>query len=142
MYGSFLRQVRASRRLTQAELAEITGIPQPNLSLYERDQRLPSVDIVNKILVGCGYLLEAVAGGERIICSLPRAGWYPDDAWWPDDEDEPVVPSGAPVFGPDTDPEVRAQHIERVLALGDSMRAANKASTANKAASKGTRPRP
>jgi transcriptional regulator with XRE-family HTH domain len=118
--------VRASRHLTQAELAEITGIPQPSLSLYERDRRLPSIDIVNKILVGCGYLLEAVAGGERIACPLPRAGWYPDDAWRPD-EDEPTVPPEPAAFGPDADPEARAKHLERVLALGDSMRAARAA---------------
>ncbi|MGH9093484.1 MAG: helix-turn-helix domain-containing protein [Acidimicrobiales bacterium] len=29
MYGSFLRRARESRRLSQNELAEITGTPQP-----------------------------------------------------------------------------------------------------------------
>ena len=56
MYGAFLRSVRESRGLTQLELGEITGIAQSNLSAYENDRQVPSIDIVNTIVVGCSGL--------------------------------------------------------------------------------------
>ncbi|MGI8710532.1 MAG: helix-turn-helix domain-containing protein, partial [Acidimicrobiales bacterium] len=43
VYGAFLRQVRRSRGMTQAQLAEVCGISQPNLSAYENDRRSPTV---------------------------------------------------------------------------------------------------
>src|ERR1700737_2864293 len=79
MYGAFIKQVRVSRGLTQVELARTVGIEQPNLSAYENDRQMPSADVLNRILVGCGYLLEATAGGRRIVCSLPRAPWFADE---------------------------------------------------------------
>jgi len=123
MYGSFIRRVRESRGLSQSDVAEITGIPQPSLSAYERDRRLPTADTLNRILAGCGYVLEAVAGPRRIICTVPRVGWFPDDAWRPEIGEE-TVPTEPPTFAPDTDPMVRAAHIEAVLALGDALREA------------------
>ena len=78
-YGTFLRSVRASRSLSQADLAALTGIDQPNLSAYENDRHSPTLDILNRILVACGYELIAGAGPRQIRCPLPRAGWFPDD---------------------------------------------------------------
>ncbi len=75
MYGAFLRSVRESRGLTQLELGEITGITQSNLSAYENDRQIPSIDIVNTIVVGCGYSLKAVAGDAFIDVPLARGGW-------------------------------------------------------------------
>ena len=39
MYGAFLRTLRRSRGLTQAELGEIVRIAVPNLSAYENDRQ-------------------------------------------------------------------------------------------------------
>ena len=83
MYGAFLRSVRESRGLTQLELGEITGIAQSNLSAYENDRQIPSIDIVNTIVVGCGYGLKAVAGDASIDVPLARGGWTPLE-WLPD----------------------------------------------------------
>lgn len=96
MYGSFLRQVRTSRGMTQAQLSEIVGISQPNLSAYENDRRTPSLDIANRILVACGYELVADGGPRRISAPLPKAGRSPDEdvpprlPGDPDDEDPTV----------------------------------------------------
>ena len=124
MYGEFIRNVRRSRRLSQVQLAQIVGINQPNLSAYENDRQVPSADTLNKILVGCGYLLEAVSGNRRIQCPLPRAGWFPDEEYPSDDAARPVV-EVASIMGDGTegrDPETRALHIEQVLALADALR--------------------
>ena len=123
MYGSFIRRVRESRRISQLELAEITGIPQPSLSAYEHDRRLPTADTLNRILAGCGYVLEAVAGPERIVCTVPRSGWFADDAWRPELGEQAVAPE-EPTIGPDADPMDRAAHVVAVLAFGDSLREA------------------
>jgi transcriptional regulator with XRE-family HTH domain len=120
VYGTFIRQVRRSRGLSQQALAEIVGIGQPNLSAYENDRQLPSVDVLNKILVGCGYLLTALAGPERIVCDLPHVGWFDDEEHVSQGDPETVQPSTAPtVFSSDAE---RAALIEQVLALSDALR--------------------
>lgn len=93
VYGDFLRSVRTSRGLSQADLAAVAGIDQPNLSAYERDRRVPTIDTLNRILVACGYQLAAVAGPAVVPCPLPRAGWFPD-------EDDPPALPGDPVDAP------------------------------------------
>jgi len=99
MYGSFLRQVRTSRGLTQGQLAEIVGISQPNLSAYENDRRLPSLDAANRILVACGYQLVADGGATTVRAPLPKVGWFPLEDLpprLPDDppDEESTVPWG------------------------------------------------
>lgn len=93
MYGTFIRQVRTSRNLTQAQLAEVVGISQPNLSAYENDRRSPSLEVANRIVVACGYELVADAGPRQVACPLPKVGWFPDEDLPPrlpdDPDDEP-----------------------------------------------------
>lgn len=98
MYGDFLVRVRRSRGMTQAQVAENSGISQPNLSAYENDRRVPTADVLNRILVSCGYQLAAVAGERVVTCDLPRGGWFPD-------EDDPGAMPGDP---PDEVPLVTA----------------------------------
>lgn len=102
MYGAFLRRVRRSRQLTQVQLAEITGISQPNLSAYENDRRMPSLDVANRILAACGYELVAAAGPRQIAAPLPTNDWFPDanlPSRLPDDppDEQPVVNSATPL---------------------------------------------
>ncbi len=121
MYGAFIKQVRVSRGLTQVELATIVGIEQPNLSAYENDRQAPSADTLNRILFGCGYLLEATAGDQRIVCPLPSTTLR---------EREPLHPAARAVgsagrprgLRPDHDDERSAIKLEQVLALADSIR--------------------
>ena len=123
MYGPFIRRARTSRGLTQVELARITGIEQPNLSAYENDRQMPSADVLNRILVGCGYLLEATAGDRRLICPLPGSDRR-SEKW--------TIPSPANQFGsgpPESEhaapnDELSALKLEQVLALADVIREA------------------
>lgn len=101
MYGSFLRQLRTSRSLSQAQLAEISGISQPNLSAYENDRRQPSFEIVNRIAVSCGYQLVADGGRREVRAPLPRVGWFPLEDLpprLPDDpsDEPPTIDATAP----------------------------------------------
>ena len=121
MYGAFIRQARLSRELTQVELATIVGIEQPNLSAYENDRQMPSADVLNRILVGCGYLLEATAGELRLICPLP--GSHRPTAPNPRvGRQAPNQSDELPTRPPRPDDELSAVKLEQVLALADAFR--------------------
>lgn len=113
MYGSFLRDVRESRDLSQKDLAEISGISQPNISAIENGRRSPSADTLNRLLVACGYELAAVAGERVIHCPLPRSVWFPDDDLPPRLPDDP--PDEEPSVTPNTPMAERVRVITAVL---------------------------
>ncbi len=117
MYGAFLRTLRRSRGLTQAELGEIVRIAVPNLSAYENDRQLPSIDVVNRIVAACGCRL--VVEGSPGDLSLPAAkgGWTPPEAWPERDPDDPGE-SGPPLAF-DAPMEQRLDAIERALGIPD-----------------------
>ena len=123
MFGAFIKRARTSRGLTQVELARTVGIEQPNLSAYENNRQMPSADVLNWILVGCGYLLEATAGERRLICPLPGSD-HTSERWT---TQSPVSqpPSGSPRSEePGRDDELSALKLEQVLALADAFREA------------------
>lgn len=113
MYGRFIREVRESRRLSQREVAEVSGITQSNISAFENDRRVPSADTLNRLLVACGYELAAVAGEQIVFCNLPRIGWFPDEDLPPRLPDDP--PDEEPSVDADTPMETRVQVITAVL---------------------------
>lgn len=118
MYGSFVRDVRESRELSQKDLAEISGISQPNISAIENGRRSPSADTLNRLLVACGYELAAVAGERVIHCPLPRGEWFPDDDLPPRLPDDP--PDEEPSVTPDTPMAERVRVITAVLEAATS----------------------
>jgi transcriptional regulator with XRE-family HTH domain len=121
VYGAFIRQARVSRGLTQLALAHIVGIEQPNLSAYENDRQMPSADVLNRILVGCGYLLEATAGERRLICPLPGSHdpTAPNPRFGQQAPKQPGDVSARPL---PPDDELSAVKLEQVLALADAFR--------------------
>lgn len=117
MYGAFICEVRRSRGISQKQLAATAGISQPNLSAYEHDRRIPTVETLNKILVACGYQLAAAGGTRVVYCPLPAAGWFPD-------EDLPAAVPGDPGDEPPTinsrtPMRIRLHAINAVLELAD-----------------------
>jgi transcriptional regulator with XRE-family HTH domain len=119
MYGAFLRKVRETRGLTQAEVARMAGIAQPNLSAYERDRRMPTIDVFNRILATCGYELAADGGSTVVHCPLPAA-LVPADEWPAAVAGDPV--DEAPVVARDASPAERGQALAELLALADATR--------------------
>ena len=120
MHGDFIRSLRTARGMSQTALAEVSGIPQPNISAIERDRRLPSIDSLNRLLVACGFELAAVAGEKVIHCPLPEVGWFPDEGLPGPDPDDPG--DETPVVGPDTPMEQRVRVITAVLEVADQAR--------------------
>lgn len=120
MYGTFLRQVRTSRGMTQAQLSENVGISQPNLSAYENDRRMPSLDIANRILVACGYGLVADGGSRQIDAPLPKAGWFPDEDFPPRLPDDPDDED--PTIDAFTSSGERASLFVTMVELADAIR--------------------
>lgn len=120
MYGNFVRAVRESRRLSQRQLAEISGIRQANISAIENGRRVPSADTLNRLVVASGYELAAVAGERVLACALPSAGWFPDDDLSRRLPDDP--PDEAPALDPRSEtPESRARAVAAVLDSVDAV---------------------
>jgi transcriptional regulator with XRE-family HTH domain len=71
MYGSLVRRAREERGLTQAELAEIAGLEQPNISAIESGRRVPSAATLHRLLHACGFVLTATAGPRVLMCDPP-----------------------------------------------------------------------
>ncbi len=110
MYGTFVRSVRQSRRLSQRQLATISGVGQANISAIENDRRVPSADTLNRLLVSCGYELAAAAGQRIITCPFPLGTWFPDE------EVPPRLPDDPPDEGPAVDPRSTDASRARVVA--------------------------
>lgn len=128
MYGAFLRQVRESRGLSQAQLADVAGISQPNLSAYENDRRAPSLDTFNRILVSCGYELAADGGSTVLHAPFPEgAGGYPFDDLPPRLPDDP--PDEPPTVPLDAGPDERARILTAVLEVAAAIDAGKAAVT-------------
>lgn len=120
MYGAFLRRVRESRGMSQGDLAEVSGIGQPNISAYENDRRTPSLDVFNRILVSCGYELAADGGHTVLHAPLPPgAGGYPFDDLPPRLPDDP--PDEPPTVPLDATPEQRAAILTAVLEVATAI---------------------
>ena len=117
MYGDFIRSLRIARGMSQNDLAEESGIPQPKISAIKRGRRPPSIDSLNRLLVACGFELAAVAGEKVIHCPLPEVGWFPDEGLPGPEPDDPG--DETPVVGPDTPMEQRVRVITAVLEAAD-----------------------
>jgi len=66
VYGEIVRRARQSRGLTQALLADISGVAQANISAIEGGHRQPTVATLHRLLAACGFEVLAAAG-ERVI---------------------------------------------------------------------------
>ena len=120
MYGAFLKQIRTSQQLTQGQLADTCGISQPNLSAYENDRRLPTLDVLNRIVVACGYQLVADGGSSQVRLPLPRVGWFPFEDLPPRLPDDPA--DQEPPIGPEVSAAERGEILAGLLALADAVR--------------------
>jgi transcriptional regulator with XRE-family HTH domain len=86
MFGPVVREARASRGLTQTQLAEISGIAQSNISAIEAGRREPTASTLHQLLTSCGYELVARAAADFIRFPVV-----------PNSEPEPIVSSPSPV---------------------------------------------
>jgi len=74
-----------SRGLTQVGLAGMVGTDQGVISAYEHGRRSPSAEMLNRIVVACGYRLAALDTVGRVFpAPIPKAGWFSDEHLYPD----------------------------------------------------------
>jgi transcriptional regulator with XRE-family HTH domain len=90
-YGATVRRARNEWDLTQAQLAEISGIEQSNISAIENGRRQPSAETLHRLLFACGFELVATAGSKELPLAPPDA-WFDGDAFA-----EPVSPVHLPI---------------------------------------------
>ncbi|MBF0447190.1 MAG: helix-turn-helix transcriptional regulator [Magnetococcales bacterium] len=58
LVGTRIRSIRAQRKLTQQQLADLAGIPRPTLATVERDDSNPSLSVVFKVANAFGMTLD------------------------------------------------------------------------------------
>lgn len=62
MFGRKLKELRLEKKINQSELGEIIGISPSTVGMYERDQRFPDKDILNKIADYFGVSVDYLLG--------------------------------------------------------------------------------
>ncbi|WP_368671803.1 helix-turn-helix transcriptional regulator [Jatrophihabitans endophyticus] len=67
MAGRMLRAVRYSRRLSQRELADVSGARREAVARIEAEKVVPRVDTLVTILAGAGYALALVDHRGRVL---------------------------------------------------------------------------
>ena len=68
--GSLVWQARTDARLTQRELAEVTGIPQSTIAAIERGRRQPSILLLERLVAGAGKQVRFVLAAADEEASL------------------------------------------------------------------------
>ena len=66
MIGKMIRYMRIKKGLNQKQLGAILNISQQNLSRYEKNQRIVSFDLIEKIANNCGYKIYFENDSEKI----------------------------------------------------------------------------
>ncbi len=65
--GSTIRQLRESRHLTQAELAEKIGVSSKTVSKWETAKGLPDISLLQPLAQALGISVIELMNGERIL---------------------------------------------------------------------------
>lgn len=60
MLGRVIREAREAARLTQEQLADAAGLHRTYISMLERDQRSPTVDVLVRVAVAMGVRASAL----------------------------------------------------------------------------------
>ena len=67
--GYRLRELRKENRLSQEKLGEILGVSKVSVSGYENGNRIPSLEILNKIIDFFGISADFLLGRElNVVC--------------------------------------------------------------------------
>lgn len=69
--ASFVRDLRARHRLTQAQLARRAGTTQARVSALERGLVSPGVELLERLATACGE--------ELVLTTRPLPAWHDDD---------------------------------------------------------------
>jgi transcriptional regulator with XRE-family HTH domain len=65
-FGTRLRNIRKSERLTQRKLAQESGIPERTIQMYELNESLPSFEALVKLADFFGITIDYLIGRKEI----------------------------------------------------------------------------
>lgn len=118
MISQLVRDVRRAAGLSQAQVAALSGIAQPNLSAFERGRRTPSADNLQRLVEACGLELVAQAGDTTVRASSPVLAPADDELLDALLAERPPGADGAPMA---LSADERARRLEAVLDLADGL---------------------
>jgi len=78
MIGDNIKKLRSSKGWKQSDLAEKTGISSVSIGNYERNDRVPPVDLAKKIAVALGVSLDLLLGSESNEFTMGELHSLPD----------------------------------------------------------------
>ncbi len=65
-YGEYLKAIRENNNLTQSQLARNTGISQQNISLWEQNKRIPSIEFCEILADFYEITIDELIGRDTI----------------------------------------------------------------------------
>lgn len=74
MISENIRFYRKKANLTQAELGKIIGVGKSNISMYETGDRVPPLDIIEKLADLFGVDINTLAGHKALVVKIPVLG--------------------------------------------------------------------
>jgi len=80
-FAKLLRVARLQSKLTQADVAALTGIARPNIAAYESDSREPRISTANKLLSAVGATLTVHAPITWTWTTTRRPYAIPSRTW-------------------------------------------------------------
>ena len=60
-----LREIRKKKKISQKELADLSGVYQSCISMYENGQRSPRLEIATKIASALGVTVDELIGEKK-----------------------------------------------------------------------------
>jgi DNA-binding XRE family transcriptional regulator len=72
MFGLAVQKSREARKLTQSELAELSGLSQPKIADIEKGSRVPSLNTMAKLSTALGIIFTVEPHGYVRTQSLPE----------------------------------------------------------------------
>ena len=90
VFGKRLKELRAKLKLSQTELSNITGVPQPQISKYEMEQEVPYKQNAGLLARGLNTTADYLFGktddpAQKKVSSIDKAGEYLNP-------EKPVIP--------------------------------------------------
>lgn len=70
MFGDVFRSLRISRRFTQSDLADQFGVGKSTISMWERNQRIPPFEMLERIADFFNVDMDYLRGRERVSGQL------------------------------------------------------------------------
>ncbi|MBR3680586.1 MAG: helix-turn-helix domain-containing protein [Clostridia bacterium] len=74
MISDNIRFYRKKANLTQAELGKIVGVGKSNISMYETGDRVPPLDIIEKLADLFGVDINTLTGHKAMVVQIPVLG--------------------------------------------------------------------